>query len=91
MIVQQTKLFTHQKKNLHPNQIKRLDEVVETILLEPKIGEQKRGDLSFVRIYKFKIISQQYLLAYQLIEPEIIILLSLGTHENFYRDLKRSI
>lgn len=88
MIVQQTKLFAKQKKKLHPNQIKLLDKAVRYIIQQPKIGEQKKGDFHFVRVYKFKMISQECLLAYQLNEPDTIILLSLGTHENFYRDLK---
>lgn len=91
MIVQQTKLFARQKKKLHSNQIKILDEAVRAIIQQLKIGEQKKGDFDFVRVYKFKMISQECLLAYQINEPETIVLLSLGSHGNFYRDLKRYI
>ncbi|MDP1603723.1 MAG: type II toxin-antitoxin system RelE/ParE family toxin [Legionella sp.] len=43
--------------------------------------------LSGVYVYKFKISHQQMLLAYEW-DYESRILLALGVHENFYRDLK---
>jgi hypothetical protein len=54
-----------------------------------KVGEEKKGDLSGVYVYKFKIHHQEYLLAYEWI-PQERLLLALGVHENFYRDLKKS-
>ena len=49
----------------------------------------KTGDLAGVQVYKYKRKTQQYLLAYQLNPTkEILTLLALGSHENFYRDLK---
>ena len=90
MIVQQTPSFRKQKKKLHDNQIQVLDHAIKAILQNPQIGEQKRGDLGFIRVYKFKVTHQEYLLAYQVTE-ERIILHALGSHENFYRDLKRSV
>jgi len=54
----------------------------------PEIGETKKGDLTGVSIHKFKIRDRLFLLAYEFDEREII-LLALGAHENFYRDLKR--
>ena len=89
MNIQQTKLFAKQKKKLHAHQIKKLDEAVRTIAKDPNIGIQKKGDLNFVRVYKFKTNDQELLLAYQAMETDKLILLSLGSYENFYRDLKR--
>lgn len=89
MIVNQIPVFAKQKKKLHPNQIQSLDEAVRAVLNNPMIGEQKRGDLNFVRVFKFKMVSEQCLLAYQWIKPDQIVLLAMGSHENFYRDLKR--
>ena len=44
----------------------------------------KKGDLSDVRVHKFKILGQEYLLAYSVDkQKQKIILLALGTHENF--------
>lgn len=52
----------------------------------------KAGDLSGIYVYKYKHNVQQILLAYQFIQKEeLIILVALGCHENFYRDLKRII
>ena len=90
MIVQQTPLFSKQKKKLHNNQIRDLDKAIKKIMKNPAIGQQKKGDLRSVRVYKFKINSQECLLAYQS-NKDSIILLTLGSHENFYRDLKKTL
>lgn len=52
------------------------------------LGEPKRGDLAGVYVYKFKSKYQLMLLAYEH-DPETRMPLLLGSHENFYRDLKR--
>lgn len=64
-----------------------VNEAIHTIINNPKIGEEKKGDLLGVYVYKFKINHQQFLLAYEW-NPSLRILLALGVHENFYRDLK---
>jgi len=56
----------------------------------PKIGEEKKGDLVGVFVYKFKIHNQQMLLAYEW-DPKTRLLLALGVHENFYHDLKTNL
>jgi mRNA interferase RelE/StbE len=56
----------------------------------PEIGEPKRGDLAGVYVYKFKTNAQLMLLAYEY-DPATRMLLLLGSHENFYRELKRSV
>ena len=48
----------------------------------------KKGDLLGVSAYKFKINKQEILLSYS-VGPEELLLIALGTHENFYRDMKR--
>ena len=53
------------------------------------IGEKKKGDLVDYYVYKFKINRDLYLLAYRNISKEIISLEAIGTHENFYKNLKR--
>lgn len=87
--VRQTTGFQRHIKKLHPNQKRDLDIAVKAILKSPACGEEKKGDLLGVRVYKFKMIHQLTLLAY-LFEPkkQMITLLAVGTHENFYRDLK---
>lgn len=90
MIIHQTTVFEKLKKKLHANQIEVFDSMVLKIAENPKIGELKKGDLSGVRVYKFNLLSQQMLLAYVELKKEIT-LIFFGSHENFYRDLKKSL
>ncbi len=55
---------------------------------DPTCGEEKKGDLAGVRVYKFRVLGQEFLLAYEC-DEQALFLLGLGVHENFYRDLKR--
>jgi len=90
MKILQTPIFGKQIKKLHKNQKNELDEAVAFISKKPLIGELKKGDLNGVRVYKFKMVNQLTLLAYQFDEDEFqLILLAFGSHENFYRDLKK--
>ena len=84
----QTPIFTKQKKKLKKNQIKDLDEAVQEIVKHPEIGERKIGDLADIWVYKFRMVKQEHLLAYQWNSAKRI-LIALGVHENFYRDLKK--
>ncbi len=86
--VLQTPLFAKQKKKLRKIQIKELDKAIKVIIKNPKAGEQKRGNLSSIWVYKFKISNQLYLLAYEW-NKKSRILIALGVHENFYRKLKK--
>ena len=57
---------------------------------EPLLGEQKKGDLSFMRVYKFKMVNQLTLLGYSYEDGALVLeLMALGSHENFYRDAKK--
>ncbi len=87
MTIFQTPSFKKQKKKLHLNQINELDKVVKKLRHSPELGELKKGDLQGVRVYKFKLLKQEYLLAY-MNTSENLCLLALAPHENFYRDLK---
>ena len=85
----QSHSFKKAVKKLHRNQKADLDAAVRTIIDNPNLGIQKVGDLSSVRIYKFKMLKQLTLLAYQIDNGQLILtLLMIGTHENFYRDVK---
>lgn len=86
--VLQSAAFSRAYKKLHKNQKMDVDDAVEAIIQSPELGEPKRGDLAGVYVYKFKSNSQLMLLAYEY-DPETRMLLLLGSHENFYRDLKR--
>lgn len=85
----QTPYFRRSYKKLHANQIKAVNEAIRHILSDVLCGEEKRGDLAGVRVYKFRVLEQQFLLAYEF-DKETLFLLALGVHENFYRDLKKA-
>jgi hypothetical protein len=75
---------------LHANQRADVDTAIRTIIANPAIGQIKTGDLAGVQVYKFKMAGQLTLLAYTCqVECFLLTLLALGTHENFYRNLKR--
>jgi len=84
----QTPIFAKQKKKLKKNQIKNLDKAVQEIVKHPEIGERKIGDLADIWVYKFRMVKQEHLLAYQW-DSKKRILIALGVHENFYRNLKK--
>jgi mRNA-degrading endonuclease RelE of RelBE toxin-antitoxin system len=89
MHIRQTPRFQKAVKKLPPNQKQDLDAAIKTLIQQPEIGEMKKGDLAGVRVYKFKMQNQLTLLAYRLIDDvPCLLMLSLGSHENFYRDLK---
>jgi mRNA interferase RelE/StbE len=75
---------------MHKQEKSALDEAIQKVIFGPSIGEMKLGDLTGVQVFKYKHNVQLYLLAYEYLESELILtLIDLGTHENFYRDLKR--
>jgi mRNA-degrading endonuclease YafQ of YafQ-DinJ toxin-antitoxin module len=89
MQIQQTKRFQKAVKKLHSNQKQDLDNAIRGLMQQPDMGEMKKGDLAGVRVYKFKMQNQLTLIAYRIIdEVPCLLMLSLGSHENFYRDLK---
>jgi mRNA-degrading endonuclease RelE of RelBE toxin-antitoxin system len=91
MNIVQTRSFEKVVKKLHANQKLDLDLAIKSIAENPNLGEEKVGDLAKVRVHKFKMVKQLMLLAYQCEDQTVtLILLALGSHENFYRDLKKS-
>jgi mRNA-degrading endonuclease RelE of RelBE toxin-antitoxin system len=89
MVILQSARFGRSVKKLHPNQKKILDKAIRKISLQPKIGQAKVGDLAGIYIYKFKLGSLNWLLAYEFKSKDEITLLLVGPHENFYKSLKR--
>lgn len=86
--VRQMPAFKRVYKKLHPSQKKAVDDAIREVIKNPKLGRQKKGELSGVFVYKFKHNGQEILLAYEW-DRQNRLLLALGVHENFYRDLKR--
>jgi len=69
---------------------------VSEVCNNPRIGQQKLGDLQGVFIYKFRFNTQEYLMAYQFdhfageIKITWIEFCQIGPNENFYTQLKKS-
>ncbi len=90
MQVIQENRFRRVYKKLHTNELRDVNNAIKIIVDNPFIGEKKIGDLSWLYVYKFKMVGQLMLLGYMITEDNEIILtfVDMGTHENFYRDLK---
>jgi len=73
---------------LYKKQIKILDKEISKIVKNPEAGQEKRGAIKGVRIYKFHIEKQIFLLAYEL-EADVLKLIMVGSHENYYRNLTK--
>lgn len=90
--VEQSPSFQKTLKKLKKNQQDAVYEIIRELIKDPYLGQLKSGDLGDVRVYKFKMLNQLTLLAYQYYEKRVVIhLLMLGSHENFYRNLKHII
>ena len=86
MNILQTPTFKKQIKKLYKNQKKDLDKAIKAIVNDPFVGNLKKGDLSNIQVYKFKMVNQLTLVAYEFHENKLqLILLTFGSHENFYR------
>jgi mRNA-degrading endonuclease RelE of RelBE toxin-antitoxin system len=77
-----------------------IEDAVEEICANPVIGVTKVGDLTGMRVYKFRFNRQEYLIAYrpssetqqrhdEPVEFMAIDFYQVGSHENFYDTLKR--
>ena len=74
------------KKQTRPFQLVIEDEV-ERIILNPDMGEAKKGDLAGFQVHKFTHKRQKFLIAYRLQDADVVFF-KIGSHENFYRELK---
>ena len=90
MKVFQTPTFQRKYKKLNRNQLSLVNEAIESIISEPQIGELKHGDLGSIRVHKVRGAKVEVLVAYWNEETSIE-LIDFGSHENFYRDLKRRL
>ncbi|OIP13332.1 MAG: addiction module toxin RelE [Betaproteobacteria bacterium CG2_30_59_46] len=95
MKVLDTPTFNKVVKKLFATEKKTVDEAIRKIADDPTLGEEKKGDLAGIFVFKFKMNKQDILLSYGLLpskeQPQELVLLSLGSHENFYSNLKRQI
>jgi mRNA-degrading endonuclease RelE of RelBE toxin-antitoxin system len=87
MKIYQSILFEKKVKKMSKTEKHALDREVRNIAENPNIGEEKKGDLKGVFVHKYKLKTNLYLLAYRkaAIDLELVMI---GSHENYYRDLK---
>jgi mRNA-degrading endonuclease RelE of RelBE toxin-antitoxin system len=87
--VYESRRFEKALAKLPEIQLKIVEDEIDKIIENPELGEMKKGDLSHLRVHKFKLNNQQVLLGYSWIEDKIeIYLLHIGSHENFYQKVK---
>ena len=90
MEVVQTNKFKKAYRRFVKGQFAVINEEIRAVINNPALGKQKTGDLSWLRVHKFRRLGQLILLGYSVnYERDILELLDIGSHENFYRDLKR--
>jgi len=87
MNVVQSRSFARKVKKFNYKEKRALDDAVKAIITNPFMGTEKKGDLKGVFVHKFKLITTEYLLSYRIV-GENLELITLGSHENYYRDLK---
>jgi mRNA interferase RelE/StbE len=87
MKILQSRSFERKVKKYGKPEKKILDEQVLKIAQNPSVGSEKKGDLRGVFVHKFKIKSTQYLLSYRFVGEDLELIM-IGSHENYFRDLK---
>ena len=87
MKIYQSSSFWKKIKKFKKKEKLELDNAVKEIAKNPSIGTEKKGDLRGIFVYKFKISKTEFLLSYRMVGEDIE-LITIGPHENYYRDLK---
>jgi mRNA-degrading endonuclease RelE of RelBE toxin-antitoxin system len=87
MKIYQSRLFEKKVKKMAKTEKNALDREVRNIAENSNAGEEKKGDLKGVFVHKFKLKTNLYLLAYRKTGLDLELIM-IGSHENYYRDLK---
>ena len=87
MKILQSRSFEKKVKRFAKRDKKILDKQIQSILENPALGQEKKGDLRGVFTNKFMIHTTQHLLSYRFF-GDALELIMIGPHENYYRDLK---
>jgi len=87
MKIYQSRSFEKKVKKMSKSEKDVLDREIRKIAENPGVGEEKKGDLKGVFVYKFNFKATQYLLAYRKAGSDLELVM-IGSHENYYRDLK---
>ena len=87
--VYMSRRFKKALSKLPEAQLKIVEDEIDRVIDDPEMGEQKKGDISHLRVHKFNLNNQQALLGYSWLENKFeLYLLQLGSHENFYQKMK---
>ena len=90
MDVYQSRRFEKSLDKLNKSDLVLVEDQVDFVIEHPSCGVLKKGDLSYLRVHKFKLSGHEILLGYSWLEERVeLYLLDLGAHENFYRDMRR--
>jgi len=87
MKIFQSSSFARKAKKFSKQQKADLDTAIKAIIENPAVGVGKKGDLKGILIHKFKVNGSLFLLSYRFINEDLELIM-LGSHENYYRDLK---
>jgi mRNA interferase RelE/StbE len=87
MKIYESRSFEKKIKRMHKREKEVLDQEIRSIVDNPSIGDEKKGDLKGIFVHKFKIKTSEYLLAYRMMGEDLELIM-IGPHENYYRDLK---
>jgi hypothetical protein len=94
MLTSYKRPFAQYIKKAHKPLQLAIEDAVDLVCSAPYIGDPKTGDLSGIRVYKFRFNRQEYLLAYRTADANLscefisIDFYQVGSHENFYAELK---
>lgn len=88
-----TPSFTRAIKRLGANDKRVVDGAIRHIAANPLAGQERKGDLADITLYKFKLNEQDILLTYQLLPDRWtstdLILLAIGSNQNFDASVNR--
>ena len=87
MKIYQSRSFEKKVKKFNKKKKIALDNEIKKIAQEPSLGAEKKGDLRGIFVHKFKIQHHLYLLSHRTVSDGLE-LITIGPHENYYRDLK---
>ncbi|MEQ1963378.1 type II toxin-antitoxin system RelE/ParE family toxin [Xenorhabdus khoisanae] len=88
--VYETRRFSKALDKLPEQTLYLVENEIEKIIDNPRIGEKQKGDLDFLMVHKFPLNNQLILIGYHWKENKLeLYLLDIGTHENFYQEQKR--
>ncbi|MEM9220052.1 MAG: type II toxin-antitoxin system RelE/ParE family toxin [Cyanobacteria bacterium P01_F01_bin.150] len=90
MEIYQSRRFEKALDKLSEDDLVLVEDQIDCIVENSSCGVQKKGDLSYLRVHKFKLHGNEILLGYGWLEERLeLYLLDLGPHENVYRDMRR--